>query len=40
MNCRDVGYRREREVLEDLENAINRCDQTAEMILDIAVKQA
>ncbi len=31
---------REREVLEDLEKAINRCDQAAEMILDIAVKQA
>jgi uncharacterized protein Yka (UPF0111/DUF47 family) len=31
---------REREVLEDLEKAINRCDQAAEMILDLAVKQS
>ncbi len=29
---------REREVLEDLEKAINRCDQTAELITNIAVK--
>jgi uncharacterized protein Yka (UPF0111/DUF47 family) len=29
---------REREVLDDLEKAINRCDQASEMILDIAVK--
>ena len=28
------------EVLEDLEKAINRCDQAAEMILDLAVKQS
>jgi uncharacterized protein Yka (UPF0111/DUF47 family) len=29
---------REREVLEDLEKAINRCDQVAELITNIAVK--
>lgn len=31
---------REKEILEDLEKAINRCDQTAELLTNIAVKNA
>lgn len=31
---------REKEILEDLEKAINRCDQTAELLTNIAVKNS